>query len=363
MKKHIVLLLALALGFASCEKKASTFNVSVSLKNTDENTMIYLKKIVDNQSVTVDSATFADEMAVLTANPDNPQTLYMLKVKGMRGSMLFFPENTDVAVVGDLQNPKEVEIMAGDAQTLLNEYNAGDNAILLQLNSLYEQMEIAYNANDSLMMEQLEAQGDSVMQARTDYQMGFIKEHNDCFVAHYLLANMKPDFDLAELKEKRAELTGESIYTKDLDDYIAKQEALEIGQPFKDFTLQTIEGEDVNLAQRIAANKVTMIDFWASWCGPCRHENPVVKAAYEKYHELGFDVVAISIDQDEAAWLKAVEADQLPYIQVRDADNNVSDQYLIYYIPSNFLFDQEGNIIAKGLRGEELEAKLAEILQ
>ena len=88
-----------------------------------------------------------------------------------------------------------------------------------------------------------------------------------------------------------------------------------------------------------------------------------MKAAYEKYHELGFEVVGVSVDQDEAAWLKAVEEDELPWMQVRDSEDKVSEDYMIYYIPSNFLFDQNGTMIAKGLRGEDLEAKLAEILK
>lgn len=363
MKKHIVLILALALGFASCEKKATTFNVSVNLANADENTMVYLRKMVDNKPVTVDSAMFTDEMAVLTDSVGDPQMLYMLKVKDMRGSMQFFPENQDVTVTGDMQNPQEVVIMGAEAQSLFNEYNEAHNAILAQIKDLYAQMEVAYNANDTVAIEQLDAKGDSIRQVSQDYRNDFIKTNAGSFVAHYILNSRKQDLPLEELKEKRAVFTTESIYSKDLDDYISKQEALEIGQPFIDFTLQTAEGESVNLAERIAANKVTMVDFWASWCGPCRHENPFVKAAYEKYHELGFDVVAVSVDQDEAAWLKAVEADALPYTQVRDVENSASDSYLIYYIPSNFLFDQEGKIIAKGLRGEELEAKLAEILQ
>lgn len=363
MKKHIVLILALALGFASCEKKAATFNVSVNLANADENTMVYLRKMVDNKPVTVDSAMFTDEMAVLTDSVGDPQMLYMLKVKDMRGSMQFFPENQDVTVTGDLENPQEVKIMGAEAQSLFNEYNEADNAILEQIKDLYAQMEVAYNTNDTVAIEQLDAKGDSIRQASQDYQNDFIKTNAGSFVAHYILNSNKQDLPLEELKEKRAAFTTESIYSKDLDDYISKLEALEIGQPFIDFTLQTAEGESVNLAERIAANKVTMVDFWASWCGPCRHENPFVKAAYEKYHELGFDVLAVSVDQDEAAWLKAVEADALPYTQVRDVENSASDSYLIYYIPSNFLFDQEGKIIAKGLRGEELEAKLAETLQ
>ncbi len=170
-------------------------------------------------------------------------------------------------------------------------------------------------------------------------------------------------YGLATLKEFVAGFTTESIYTKDLNDYIAKQERLEVGQPFIDFTLQTKDGENVTLSEVIGKNKLTLVDFWASWCGPCRKENPVVKAAYEQYHELGFDVVGVSVDQDGDAWLQAVEEDQLPWTQVRDTENTVSESYLIYYIPSNFLFDQNGTMVAKGLRGEDLTAKLSELLQ
>lgn len=88
-----------------------------------------------------------------------------------------------------------------------------------------------------------------------------------------------------------------------------------------------------------------------------------MKAAYEQFHELGFDVIGVSVDQDEAAWLQAVEEDQLPWTQVRDSENKVSEDYMIYYIPSNFLFDETGKMVAKGLRGEDLTAKLAELLQ
>jgi len=92
-------------------------------------------------------------------------------------------------------------------------------------------------------------------------------------------------------------------------------------------------------------------------------ENPVVKAAYEKYHAKGFEVIGISVDRNEAKWLEAVEEDALPYIQVRDVEGNVSDDYAIVSIPSNFLYDQNGIMVAKGLRGEELETKLAELLK
>ena len=362
MKKYLLSLLALALCLSACNQKGNNFKVNVSLKNGNDRT-VYLQKFVDNAPVIIDSAIIANETAVLTASTDNPQVLYALKVKGMRGSMPFFADNKEVAIVGDINNPKDVEIMASETQKELDAYNKQLNEYDVQIRDLYAVMQQAFSDNDSIKMDSLNKVGTALMEQQDNFRDDYIKAHPDSFVTHYILEQVKQDYPLDQLKKMMAGFTTKSIYSEKLNDYIAKQERLEVGQPFIDFTLQTIEGENVTLSERIAQNKVTMIDFWASWCGPCRKENPVVKAAYEQFHELGFDVVGISVDQDEAAWLKAVEEDQLPWKQVRDSENNASELYMIYYIPSNFLFDQNGTMIAKGLRGDDLAAKLTEILK
>lgn len=362
MKKHLLFLFALALGLTACNNKSDQFKVNVSLKNGNDQT-VYLQKFVDNAPVIIDSAVISNEMAVLTATKDDPQILYALKVKGKRGSMPFFTENQDMTFVGDLNNMNDAVITGSETQEEWNAYEETQNQYNDQIRELYAVMNQAFADNDTIAMDSLNTVGTALMEQQDNYRDEYIKAHGDSFLAHYLLDESKQDYDLATLKELVAGFTTESIYTKDLNDYIAKQERLEVGQPFIDFTLQTKEGEGVTLSERIGQNKLTLVDFWASWCGPCRKENPVVKAAYEQFHELGFDVIGVSVDQDEAAWLKAVEEDQLPWTQVRDAENKASEAYLIYYIPSNFLFDQNGNMVAKGLRGEDLTNKLAEILQ
>ena len=362
MKKYLLSLCALALCMSACNSNEDSFKVNVSLANANDKT-VYLQKFVDNAPVVIDSAVVTNETASMTAKKDDPQILYALKVKGMRGSMPFFADNNDVAFVGDLNNPQAVAIMASATQAELDAYNDEVKKIDLQIRDLYNVMQQAFLDNDSILMDSLNKVGNALNEQQDSFRDEYIMAHPESFVTHYILDQVKQDYPLDQLKAMVATFTTESIYKTDLDDYIAKQERLEVGQPFIDFTLQTKDGEQVTLADVVAKNKVTMVDFWASWCGPCRHENPVVKAAYEQYHALGFDVVAVSVDQDEAAWIEAVEQDQLPYTQVRDSENAVSQDYMIYYIPANFLFDQDGNMIAKGLRGEELGAKLAEILK
>ena len=362
MRKHLFLLLALALGLTACNQKAKTFDVNVGLTNGNDKT-VYLQKFVDNTPVTIDSAVITNDKAVLKASIDDPQILYALKVKGMRGSMPFFADNKDVTFVGDINNPQAVEIMASETQAELDAYNDQLNQFNIQIKELYTVMQQAFLDNDSIKMDSLNTAGTVLMEQQDSYRDDYIKAHPESFVTHYILDQVKQDYPLDQLKEMVSSFSTESIYKSDLNDYIAKQERLDVGQPFIDFTLQTKEGENMTLSEVIANNKLTLVDFWASWCGPCRKENPVVKAAYEQYHELGFDVVGVSVDQDEDAWIEAVAADQLPWTQVRDSENKVSEDYLIYYIPSNFLFDQNGTMVAKGLRGEDLAAKLSELLK
>ena len=362
MKKNVLFLFALALGLSACNEKAKDFKVNVSLTNGNEKT-VYLQKYVDNSPVVIDSAVITNDQAVLTAPIDNPQILYALKVKGMRGSMPFFSDNKDVAFVGDINNPKAVEIMASETQAELDAYNDQLNSFDAQIKELYAVMQQAFSDNDSITMDSLNKVGTALMEQQDSFRDDYIKAHPESFVTHYILDGVKQDYPIDQLKEMVGTFTTESIYRDHLNDYIAKQERLEVGQPFIDFSLQTKDGENVTLSERIGQNKLTLVDFWASWCGPCRHENPIVKAAYEQFHELGFDVVGVSVDQDEEAWLKAVEDDQLPWTQVRDSENKASESYMIYYIPSNFLFDQNGTMVAKGLRGEDLAAKLDELLK
>lgn len=362
MKKQLIFLFAVVLGLSACQPKGNNFKVNVSLKNGNEKT-VYLQKYVDNAPVIIDSAIIANETAVLNAEKDNPQILYALKIKGMRGSMPFFADNKDVTVVGDINNPKDVEIMASETQAELDAYNKELEGFEDQIRDLYAVMQQAFDDNDSIKMDSLNTVGTALMEQQDSFRDDYIKAHPDSFVTHYILDGVKQDYPLDQLKDLMAGFTTESIYRDHLNEYVTKLERLEVGQPFIDFTLQTKDGENVTLSEKIAQNKLTLVDFWASWCGPCRKENPVVKAAYEQFHGLGFDVVGVSVDQDEAAWLKAVEDDQLPWTQVRDSENKASESYMIYYIPSNFLFDQDGNMVAKGLRGEELAAKLAELLK
>ena len=125
-------------------------------------------------------------------------------------------------------------------------------------------------------------------------------------------------------------------------------------------------GKPVSVMSIITENQYTLVDFWASWCGPCRAEMPNVVAAYQKYHDKGFEVVGVSLDEDKKSWIAAIEKLQMPWPQLSDLKGWQCEGAVLYKvqaIPSNLLVDQSGKIVAKNLREDELQNKLAELFK
>ena len=136
-----------------------------------------------------------------------------------------------------------------------------------------------------------------------------------------------------------------------------------IGKPAPNFTLKNTEGKDVALSS--FKGKYVLVDFWASWCGPCRAENPAVVKAYQKFKDKGFTILGVSLDDKKDKWLEAIKKDKLDWTQISDLKgwkSSAASLYGIKGIPMNFLIDKDGKIIAKGLRGEDLEKKLGEVM-
>ncbi|MEL6719662.1 MAG: TlpA disulfide reductase family protein [Bacteroidota bacterium] len=152
--------------------------------------------------------------------------------------------------------------------------------------------------------------------------------------------------------------------SKTIEKQMAAAQSFIIGAEAPDFSQQTPEGEDLKLSD--LRGKIVLVDFWASWCGPCRRENPNVVKMYEKYKDKGFEILGVSLDKQKGRWLQAIEQDRLTWPQVSDLkgwQNEVAALYSVRSIPSTVLLDAEGKILARNLRGPALESKLEEIFK
>ncbi|MEZ4987675.1 MAG: TlpA disulfide reductase family protein [Saprospiraceae bacterium] len=149
----------------------------------------------------------------------------------------------------------------------------------------------------------------------------------------------------------------------DLAQQVKAQASFTVGGEAPDFSQNDPDGNPIQLSS--LRGKLLLVDFWASWCGPCRRENPNVKRVYEAYKDKGFEILGVSLDSSRERWLGAIEQDGLPWLHVSDLkgwQNAVAKLYSVSSIPHTVLLDAEGRILARGLRGEQLEQKVAEIL-
>lgn len=204
-------------------------------------------------------------------------------------------------------------------------------------------------------------------EAQRKRELEFIEKHPNSIVSAEILSLYSTSFDKTKTKklfDKFSEQNKQSKYGKIIEDYISLNKRPEIGEQFVDFEMVDQNGNLKKLSD--LAGKMILLDFWASWCAPCRKENPNLVKTYEKFKPKGFEIFAVSLDENKENWIRAIEKDKLNWYHVNDLKGNGNKASLIYGvegIPDSFLIDQNGIIVARDLRGEKLDKKLTELME
>lgn len=335
MKKQVLLFLAALLMMASCNQQ-KTFNINVNLANADGQT-VYLQK----SGQTLDSAVINNWDAVFKTPVCDDDEMYAIMLKGWRRPFSFFTDHQDMTLEGDAQNPNAIVVKGSESQARLDAFNKS-----------YNELEAKLEADETA-----QADAEEILKMHC---FDFVWDNPTDPVAHYVMYRYKWAFGPCELRTMidnihHADSTLTSNTLTMAEEYVEKLERVQAGQPIIDFTQNDPDGNPVTLSQ-LAEGKLLLVDFWASWCPDCRKANPDVVAAYQQYHDQGFDVLGVSFDTNKDAWLAAVEKDGLTWTQVSDLqgwNNAAGALYSIAFIPQNALI-KDGMIVARNLEGEEL---------
>ncbi|NOZ46444.1 MAG: AhpC/TSA family protein [Chlorobi bacterium] len=367
MKKFGIVLLMVSVMFSCMNNKndGTSFNIKGTL-NKDFAGYVFLQKIVDRQYQTIDSAEIKNNAFELSGAINSPEMVY-LNLSGKDDSYSFFIENADLTAEINVDSIKNSKVAGSETQNVFELFNKNNKEFDKSLNDIYVAYKQAGKENQKLI-DSLNNAYDSVENEQFAFIKTFIGEHSNSVVAPYLIRrHLIYTLNLEELEKLTSGLSlslSESEYTKWLFKRIDVLRKVAIGQPATDFTLTDIDGNPFPLSQ--LKGSIVLVDFWASWCMPCRRENPNVVKIYKKYHSKGFDILGVSFDKDKDKWLKAINDDHLTWNHVSDLKgwNNAAGKiYGVMSIPHTVLINRDGIIVAKNLRGEELEKKVKELLK
>ena len=289
--------------------------------------------------------------------------LYWLTM-GKEQAQYVFLENSPIKITGSKAAIKNIKIEGSQShkeflvfQQIFNPLFANLNAVVMEINRTAEE-----DKKEALMNQYREA----LSKLNSEVEK-FIATRRSTYVSLFVISvTLQASENILDV-ERRFNLLDAALKNsksgKELSDYIAYAKVGAVGTDAIDFTQNDVNEKPVKLSQ--FKGKYVLVDFWASWCKPCRLENPNVVKAFSKFKDKNFTILSVSLDQEKELWLQAIEKDNLTWTHVSDLQlwNNAAAQaYHVQSIPQNFLVDPNGKIVAKDLRGEDLEKKLCELL-
>ncbi|WP_136465758.1 TlpA disulfide reductase family protein [Flagellimonas onchidii] len=368
MRKILASIVVLAL-LASCGSNSDGYTLKGTITGElAEGTQVFLKTTDSlNQLIDIDTAIVQNGKFSFAGNQKEPKIHYLL-VGTAPGNIPFILENGDISV----KFQKDSLGYAKPKGTLQNELFTDflDESRKLQerLGSMQNDMRAAAQQRDTATVTALREEYIEFQEVVKNFNVDFAKENPNALISVLIIGNLMsnkviPEDEVRTLFDALTPEIKQSTPGKRLKNQLDKLKNTNIGNVAPNFSAPTPDGS--TLALNDVKGKLTLIDFWAAWCRPCRMENPNIVSVYNKYHDKGLNIIGVSLDARAEDWKKAIEADGLVWNHISNLkrfQDPIAQLYNINAIPAAFLLDENGVIIAKNLRGPALEAKVAELL-
>lgn len=376
MKKNYFLILIpfILLVTDSCYSQSSTeskktkgFAITGNIAGLNNSDVYFMHKANDVR--VTDTVKVHSDKFTYSGKADEPSMFYLDIIHGgNRERVEIFVENASIKISGKLDSLDALKISGSKVHDEYEQYEKYLSAYTSKLDSISELYDAKEKVKDEKAMAELDKSYDDKEQQKNAAVKKYIAAHSSSYVSAYAAAvnfTIKPE--LEELKSVYGSLDSIRKQTQNgkvLRDAIDAAQRTAMGAVAPDFSMK--DTSDRVIALSSFKGKVTLLDFWAAWCGPCRKENPNIVKAYNKFHEKGLQIFAVSLDKDAEKWKKAIVKDSLNWTQVSDLkywNSEAASLYGVRAIPANFLLDKDGKIIARNLHGDELEKKLTEVLE
>ena len=374
--KHFALLLLAVICLAACNKKGNDFTVIGDISNMPQQQVI-LEELGIAEFVLVDSV-MSDEKGHFELKGTAPEEgRYRLRFTDNKYVILTIDKG-NIKITADWNDIENYNVAGSPSSESFRVFMGNFRNYIKDLNTLnIVKDSMIARGNDSLL-QMANAEQQDKMVSLTRYVETYADTTSSLSNALFAVQMLNPASEQDYLKafmgglERRFPKSAiAKEYVKKYNEMLAQQAAAapevtgpQIGAPAPDVTLTSTDGKQVSISS--FKGKYVLVDFWASWCGPCRRENPNVVEAYNKFKDKNFTILGISLDDDRTKWMEAIKKDELTWTHISDLkgwESIAGRAYGVQSIPANFLLDPGGKIIARDLRGSDLEAKLAEVIK
>lgn len=365
MRNVFFALIVMSMLFVSCDS-GKKYTLQGDLTGMTEG-KVYLNELNKRDLVKIDSAEIKDGKFSFAGTIQSPDMRY-ITIDGQKGGIQFFIEGAEIHIKADVSDLRKAEITGSATQEVYQEYAKMQGANNQEFRSLQGAYQKAAAEKNQAAMDSVEKQYDAIVAKIMKENVEYVKKNSTsvaaAFIGYRLTYEMETVEEMDTMYIGFADNVKKSSYAIKIKEKIDVLKNSAVGKPAPEIALNTPEDKPFKLSS--LKGKVVVIDFWASWCGPCRRENPHMVEIYKEFHDKGVEFLGVSLDKKKESWLKAIKDDGLIWNHVSDLkywDCAAAKLYGVSSVPSTVVVDQNGVIAAKKVFGDDLKAEIEKLLK